>query len=205
MKTKLTLWMGLGMFCLASMFSGCQSSKIAYGNSYYFKQTPKPVAENEPAVEEVAPVPSEKELKASVDKLATTNQDATVRLTEARQQLATVVAESNNPALKEGVARTRQLASDMKSEQLTKREPRATRKELRKEIRTLAKEFRHAAPDATNEIDRYLKYALILLGVALVLSIVSGVAGLGVLWILASLAGIASTVFFVLWLIEEFG
>ena len=40
MTTKLTLWTMLGMLCLATCFSGCQSSKIAYGNSYYFKQTP---------------------------------------------------------------------------------------------------------------------------------------------------------------------
>ena len=208
MKTKLTLWAALGMMFLACCFSGCQSSKIAYGNSYYFKQTPKPVAEprlSTPLAEQSAAPLAEGNLQASVEKDASSHNDAATRLQEARQQIATVVAESNNPALKASVARTQQLAGELKNDQLTRKETRATRKEIRKELRTLTREFRHAAPDATQELDQYLKYALILLGLALLLSIISGVAGLGVLWILASVAGIASAVFFILWLVEEVG
>lgn len=56
------------------------------------------------------------------------------------------------------------------------------------------------SPQATEKSRKYLRLWLILLGVAIVISI------LGVfvpfLWIIGSLAGLASLVFFVLWIIE---
>ncbi len=198
MTTKLTLWTVLGMLCLATGFSGCQSSKIAYGNSYYFKQTPRPVT---------PPTATEKaNLKASLEKQGLTEEAAATKLKEAQEQLDAVVAKSENSALQTSVARTKQLAREMKGEQLTRREKRAKRKELRQELRTLAKEFKNAAPEETQDIDRNLKLALILLGAALVLSIIAGATytgGYGILWLLATLAWLAGVVFFVIWLVEE--
>lgn len=202
MRTKRTWWALIGIVCLAYGFSGCQSSKIAFGNSYYFKQTPRPekVAEPSPSAEPTASVP---EQTATASREKTNENSAAVRLQEARQELATALKENRNPALNASVERTRQLGREIKSQTLTKPEKRAKRRELRKEMRTLTKELRHTAPKAVQEIDRQLRLAIILWGVAIILSILSGVAGLGVLWILASIAGIAGTVFFILWLVEE--
>ncbi|MGB3778209.1 MAG: hypothetical protein WA960_07605 [Tunicatimonas sp.] len=195
MTTKLTLWMALSIFCLAVGFSGCQSSKIAYGNSYYFKQTPRPVAP-----------PTAKEtdnLKASLEKQGLTEQSLTAKMEEAREQLDEAVTKSENSAFQASVARTKQLAREMKGEQLTRKEVRGKRKELRQELRTLAKEFKNASPEETKAIDRNLKLAIIFLGVALILSILAGsTPGYGVLGLLATIAIIVSVVFFVLWLLE---
>lgn len=199
MTNKLTLWTMLGMLCLATCFSGCQSSKIAYGNSYYFKQAPQPVAP--PTVQEQA------NLKASLEKQGITEEALTTKMAEAREQLDAVVAKSENSALQNSVARTRQLAREMKGEQLTRKEVRGKRKELRQELRTLAKEFRTASPEQTQALDRYLRLALILAAAALILTILAGATssgtGLGILGLFATLAWIAAVVFFVLWLIEE--
>jgi hypothetical protein len=199
MTTKLTLWTGLGMLCLATCFSGCQSSKIAYGNSYYFKQTPRPVAP--PTAQEKA------NLKASLEKQGLTEESLNTKMKEAREQLDEVIAKSENSALQASVARTKQLAREMKGEQLTRKEVRGKRKELRQELRVLAKEFRNAAPEETQDIDQNLKLALILLGAALVLSIIAGATAnpgsFGIIWLLATLAWIAGVVFFVIWLVEE--
>ena len=195
MTTKLTLWTGLGMLCLATCFSGCQSSKIAYGNSYYFKQTPRAVTP--PTAAEQA------NLRASLEKQGLTEEAVATKMAEAREQLDEVVAKSENTALQASVARTKQLAREMKGEQLTRKEVRGKRKELRQELRTLAKEFRNAAPEETQDIDRNLRLALILWGGGIVLSIISGIAGLSALWVVASLVFLAGTVFFVLWLIDE--
>ena len=198
MTTKLTLWTGLGMLCLATCFSGCQSSKIAYGNSYYFKQTPRPVT---------PPTATEKaNLKASLEKQGLAEEAVATKMAEAREQLDEVVAKSENTALQASVDRTKQLAREMKGEQLTRKEVRSKRKELRQELRVLAKEFKNAAPEETQDIDRNLKLALILLGAALVLSIIAGATytgGYGILWLLATLAWLAGVVFFVIWLVEE--
>ena len=183
------------MFCLAVGFSGCQSSKIAYGNSYYFKQTPRPVAP--PTAREKA------NLKASLEKQGLTEEAVATKMKEARTQLDEVVAKSENTALQASVARTKQLARQMKGKQLTRKEVRGKRKELRQELRTLAKEFKNASPEETKAIDQNLKFAIIFLGVALILSILAGsTPGYGVLGLLATIAIIVSVVFFVLWLLE---
>ena len=188
------------MLCLAAGFSGCQSSKIAYGNSYYFKQKPRPVAP--PTAEEKA------SLEASLEKQGLTEQLPTGKLAEAREQLDEVIAKSESSALQASVDRTKQLAREMKGEQLTRKEVRGKRRELRQELRTLSKEFRNASPAETQDIDKNLKLALILLGAALILSIIAGATysgGYGILALFATLAWIAGVVFFVIWLIDEVG
>ena len=200
MKTKSMLWVGVFLLTVCTFFSSCQSSKIAFGNSYYFKQTPKPVTKT-PAT----PV-KESALEASITIEDVSNEDVKVKMEEAQQQIATLVEKSNNPALKKSVNRTQELAKEIKSDQLTKKEVRAKRKELRKEIKTLTKEFKNASPEEKNEIDRNLKLAIIFFGVALILSIIGGVSTVGALfWVLSSIAWIVGIVFFVIWLINEVG
>ena len=199
MNTKfMMLWAGVFFLSAAILFSSCQSSKIAYGNSYYFKQTPKSV--EKPSAEPA----KESTLEASIEIEDISSEDVATKMEEARQQITTIVEESNNSALKESVNRSQQLAKDLKSDQLTKKEIRGKRKQLRKEIKTLSKEFKNAAPDETNDLDRNLKLALILFGVALILSILAGAGGgASILWIFSSLAWIAGIVFLILWLIND--
>jgi cation transport ATPase len=200
MYIKFMLWAGVLLLSATFLFSSCQSSKIAYGNSYYFKQTTKPV--EKPSAEPV----KESTLEASIEIEEISSEDVATKMEEAQQQISTIVEQSNNPALKESVTRTQQLAKEMKNDQLTKKEVRAKRKELRKEIKTLTKEFKNAAPEEKNEIDRNLKLALIFFGVALILSIIGGVSTVGtIFWVLSSIAWIAGIVFFVIWLINEVG
>ena len=198
--TKLTTWALLCAFGLVCLFSSCQSSKVAYGNSQYFKQTPRPVAP--PTAQEKA------NLKASLEKMVADKPAVAARMEEARQQLSEVIAKDENTALRASVDRTKQLAREMKSEQLTRKEVRGKRKELRQELRVLAKEFRTASPEQTQDLDQYLKTSLILVAAALLLSIIAAVTvnagGISVIFgVLGALAWVAALVFFIIWLVEE--
>ena len=197
--TKLTTWALLCAFGLVCLFSSCQSSKVAYGNSQYFKQTPRPVAP--PTAQEKA------NLKASLEKMVADKPAVAARMEEARQQLSEVIAKDENTALRASVDRTKQLAREMKSEQLTRKEVRGKRKELRQELRVLAKEFRSAAPEQTQDLDQNLKVSLILVAVALLLSIIAAATsatGISAIFaILGALAWVAALVFFIIWLVEE--
>ena len=195
MTTKLTLWVMLCVVALAGLFSGCQSSKIAYGNSYYFKQTPKQLT----VPEEVAPL--SRELQVSREQLALVQRDPSALIEQAQQQLLTAVEKTDNEQLKERASRMNRIADEMKGQTMTKKEARAKRKELRKELRGLAKEYRNMAPNETNDLDQNLKIALILLGVSLLFFILG--AFIGVLGIIGLLALLASLVFFIIWLVNE--
>ena len=199
MTTKLTLWVMLCVVALAGLFSGCQSSKIAYGNSYYFKQTPKPVAEKSAAAEAVAPL--SRELQVSNEQLALIQRDPSALIEQAQRQLLAAVEKTDNEQLKEQASSMNRIADEMKGQTLTKKEARAKRKELRKELRGLAKEYRNMAPSETNDLDQNLKIALILLGVSLLFFILG--AFVGVLGIIGLLALLASLVFFIIWLVNE--
>ena len=197
MTTKLTLWVTLGGLVLASLFSGCQSSKIAYGNSYYFKQTPRSV--DKKVTEQVAPLSSN--LQVSREQLALAQRDPKALLEQAQQQLLAVVEENNNGPLKESAVRMNQMANELKGQTMTKKEVRAKRKELRKELKNLAKEYRSMAPNQTNDLDQNLKASLILLAASILFFILAIIAP--VLGIIGLLALLAALVFFIIWLVEE--
>ena len=197
--TKPTLWIAVCVVALAGMFSGCQSSKIAYGNSYYFKQSPKATANPSVTIDKVAP--SSAELQVSSHPEQMTQRDASVLLEKAQAQLQEVAEKSDNVALKESTERFNKTVNSIKGQELTKKEARTKRKELRKELRTLTKEYRNLAPAETNDLDKNLKVGLILLGVGLVLLILGAfVPVIGLLGVLSMVAGL---VFFVIWLATE--
>ena len=181
MMTKPTLWIAVCVLALAGIFSGCQSSKIAYGNSYYFKQNPKPEA--------AAPVneqaPGSDKLYASAERQQLTQRDAGVLLKQAQAQLLEVADRSNSEALKESAQRFNRTVNSMKGQEMTNKETRAKRKELRKELRTLAKEYKAAAPDETQDMDKRLLLSIIFGGAGLIFLFVVPV--LGLLLIIASL------------------
>lgn len=195
--TKLTLWATLCVLTLAGLFSGCQSSKIAYGNSYYFKQTPKPVAEKPKATGEVVPLSDE--LQVSREQLALAQRNPNALIEQAQRQLLAAVEETDNEKLKESASRMNRTANEMKGQELTKKEIRAKRKELRKEMQTLAKEYRNMAPNKTNDLDQNLRISLILLVAGLVLLIIPTALTI----IVGSLAFIAGLIFLIVWLVTE--
>ena len=194
MYTKPIFGVILIALCVSAMLSGCQSSKIAYGNSYYFKQAPRTTAPSE--VQPVV-VPSEvpKTLEVS---LQSDVQSPESMIEKAQAQLESAIAKSENEALKAQAKRVSQLAQSMQQEDVSAREKRVQRKELKKEIKQLKKQI-HMAPDETNELDRNLKIALILLIAGLILGLIP-VLPLQVIGWLAFLAGL---VFLIIWLVNE--
>ncbi|MEM9829457.1 MAG: hypothetical protein AAF944_02405 [Bacteroidota bacterium] len=200
MHTKPLLWVLLLTLSSSIMFSSCQSSKVAFGNSYYFKQTPKSIDQASVAsmLEEVEKVtPQGAELYTSLNQEMVSERDAEALIEQAQQQLLAAVEKTDNTELKEKTARMSQLASEMNGQEFTKKEKRAKRKEVRKEVRSLVKEYKSMSPNEVNDMDKKLKTALILFGVGLILLFIPIIGVLGLLSIIAGL------VFFIIWLIEE--
>ena len=198
--TKLTTWALLCAFGLVCLFSSCQSSKVAYGNSQYFKQTPRAVAQDLPPVQETEPVEQQK-LYASVLE-AVTNRDANMLVERAQKNLSAAVERSNNADLKEKAQRMNKLAASMKEGQLTKKEARAKRKELKKEVRSLTKEYKAMSPNATQDLDQGLKLSLILAGAGLLFLIIGGAVGGsagGIVALLGLLALVGGIVALIIW------
>ena len=197
--TKLTTWALLCAFGLVCLFSSCQSSKVAYGNSQYFKQTPRAVTQDLP-VQETEPVEQQK-LYASVLK-AVTNRDANMLVERAQKNLSAAVKRSNNADLKEKAQRMNELAASMKEGLLTKKEARAKRKELKKEVRSLTKEYKAMSPNATQDLDQGLKLSLILAGAGLLFLIIGGAVGGsagGIVALLGLLALVGGIVALIIW------
>ncbi len=190
MKHKHLLSLLVCVLALAGGLSGCQSSKIAYGNSYYFKQTPRPVAAATDKVETQTPA------------YASTQAEAPTRGAE---ELLTQAEQHVSGQVQVHVQRMKELAKERKNPSLTRAEKRANRRELKQEIRSLAKEYRNMSPEAKQEIDKNLRLALIFFGVAVILSIISTVAATSALWILSSIAWVVGVVFLILWLVDELG
>lgn len=195
MRITSVLWGVLLAMGIATLFSGCQSSKVAYGNRYYFKQTPRPVAveKSDPVSEVQSSVPEELQVSLQPELLAEES-----KVTQAQAQLEKAIAKSNNEDLKKQATRVNRLAEAMKVENSSERDKKEQRRELRKELKQLKKELR-AAPNETNDMDRNLRIALILLVAGLVLGLIP----LGPLNIVGWIAFVAGLVFLIIWLVNE--
>jgi len=215
MNLKSPLYLVISLIAISLLFSRCQSSKIAYGNSYYFKQTPKPTAKTK---EQAAPldkleVPEtleslglpEEEVLASVDQ-PERRATALRLMAEAKEKIDENLAEG---PLRERVEHLGELAESANNENLNRKERRAFRKELKQEVKTLAKELKETySPnnsEEVNDLDRNLKISLILLAAGLLFSILGVIGGaVGTIFvILGTLAFVAGIVFFIIWLVEE--
>lgn len=212
--SKLTYFALCSALVIACIFSSCQSSKIAYGNSYYFKQTPKKIAPSQEVTDRVAApekVSSESissaDLQVSVASKIQKPEKVETMIETAQQQLAENLEKSGNEHLKKRVSRINKLAASAKDQDLTKKEVRAKRREIRKEIKLLAKEYREtAAPQregGLDDLDKNLRLAIIFWGVGLILSIVTAATYVPALGIIAGLAWLAGSIFFIIWLVEE--
>ena len=193
MTIKPTLWALLCVVVLAGLFSGCQSSKIAFGNSYYFKQAPKTVKQDIPSIDKLDTHGTD--LYASLEREVLVERDASNLLKQAQQQLQVAVDKSDNEQLKASASRMSELAGEMNGQMLTKKETRAKRKELRKELRSLAKEYKAMSPNKANDMERSLLLSIIFGGAGLLFLFIVPV--LGLLFLLASI------VLLVIWAANE--
>ena len=194
-------------FATAFLFTGCQSSKIAYGNSYYFKQQPRSTpVDKVKAPEKVASLGVKDEvLLASIQHQVRQHQDPESLMKKARQKLDEQLAQTDRTHLQERVRRVSALATSANT--LNRQEKRARRKEIRQELKALAKEFKRSPQSSSDldDLDPNLRKAIIFWGVGLILSIIGAVTITSFIWILASIAWLVGSVFFILWLVEEFG
>ena len=191
---------------ITSLFTGCQSSKIAYGNSHYFKQQPRSTSVSKDKVpERVASLGLKNEtLLVSIQQEVKQHKDTKSLMAEAEQKLNEQLAQTGNTHLQERIGRVSELATSV-SESANRQEKKAKRKEIRQEIKALAKELKSAPHSSSDldDLDPYLKKAIIFWGIGLVLSIIGAATITSFVWILASIAWLVGSVFFILWLVEE--
>lgn len=207
MTLRTTMWLFLCILCTASLLTGCQSSKIAYGNSYYFKQTPKPVHQAQVgAATEATPktedTPKSTELLVANEEVHTSPKDVETLVEHAQQQMVEMAEKSNSEALKEKAYKVNNINTSIKEGNLSKKDMRAKRKELRQEMRSLIKEYK-AAPESVNQMDQTLRLSIILGVAGLLLLIIGGaVAGSagGIIALLGFLALIGGLVALIIWI-----
>lgn len=153
----------------ASLLFSCESSKIAYGNSYYFKQSPKKLSSTS---------------KAPVA-------DQLVASTEIKSPETSSVEEKINSSLTDVLALAKKHEKlenkiHLEKEALTRverksfrQERRENKREMRKELKKLVREYR-SAPDAVKEklsnkeVTGNLRTGIIIGAVGLILLIIGG-------------------------------
>lgn len=204
MTIKSMLWVLISTLCVACMLASCQSSKVAYGNSYYFKQTPKPAVKPQPGPT-VEAIPKSDELYVTTEKASITQKEAEKFIAKAHRQMLEAAEKSDNKDLKEKAGKIDHLTRSIQEGNMSKKEMRDERRELRKEVRSLIREYR-SAPEEMHEMDRTLRLTLILAGIGLLLLIIGGVAGYtvagGVFAILGFLALTGALVTFIIWAVN---
>lgn len=169
----------------ASFLSSCESSKIAYGNSYYFKQTPKKIAARET---------KEQDLVASIEKESADVLSVDEKVKESLGHVVTLARE--NEELK-STLRTEKRELSHPEKKLIKQERRENKRAMRKELKTLIKEYRAAPKEVKEsfsleeeEVTGYLRTGIILSIVGLLLMILGGGSVLGVIGVIALVAGL---------------
>lgn len=202
MMTKLPLWLGMFGLAVAGMLSGCQPSKIAYGNSYYFRQSPRPKVPPSPSEKNVmiAERPDPSVLYVSTQGRAKEGFTPASAVGKSRQQTRQSVDAGKNEYLKQPARRGDALATAVQEGSLSKRKKRTQRRALRKELRHLVKEY-HAVPNATHDMDKGLLLSIILMAGGLLFLIIgatvyaSGIGGvIALLGILALVGGLITLI-----------
>ncbi|WKN43836.1 hypothetical protein [Tunicatimonas pelagia] len=132
----------LAIACLAvGLFSSCQSSKIAYGNSYYFKATPKAVPQKEVS-------PETQQVIASVEKVPMKEVSATERKEALEQKITNL--QHHQKQIEETQAALDQ-ASTAQEKREVRRQQRAEKKAFRQELKQLTREIRTAPQEVQKE------------------------------------------------------
>ncbi len=213
MNVRSTIGLMISLLAITMLFSQCQSSKIAYGNKYYFKQSPrteKAVASavtRPEAPEKVIPQgPTEESIiTASVNHRIIKQESPQQMMQEAKAQLEANLDAGEKALLKQRAEKIQNLAMSAKDKQLDRRERRAFRKEMKEEMKSLAEDFNSITESkdssAFDDLDENLRKAIIFWAIGLGISIVG--VFIPFIWILASISYLVGTIFFILWLVEE--
>lgn len=156
----------VGGLSLMMLFSSCETSKIAYGNSYYFKATPKKsfqALENQEVVDE-------KLMVSLIDEAPAVQIEEKVEMVEQKIAYLQSVQAEREALLSEGDALSRTEKKELLLQEKT------TRKELRKEVKALVKEYKQAPQQTTNssDISGNTRTGIIIGAAGLVLLIIGG-------------------------------
>ncbi len=164
------LLLSLAVLALTVTFlASCESSKIAYGNSYYFKQTPKKI--NQPPA------------AATQEALASVAQNSPASLTtdeKVKQSYHKLVTLAEDQAKLTQTLRTEKKEMTRSEKKDLRQEKRANKREMRKELKTLIQEYRAASPQDTKEalsakaVSGNLRTGIIIGAVGLILLIIGG-------------------------------
>ena len=160
----------LSLSILASLLmfsSACETSKIAYGNSYYFKATPKPDVKAE-----TVSVPQADKLEVNLKKDAGSLPDFENRVLEVEQKIEKL--KSTQQKLEEAKEASSELSRSEKRKLV--KEEKDQRKAIKKEVKSLAKEYKQS-PERLEELEKVsgnLRTGIILGAVGAVLVIIGG-------------------------------
>ncbi|MGB3587390.1 MAG: hypothetical protein WBA23_12660 [Tunicatimonas sp.] len=150
--------------CLAAIFfSSCQSSKIAYGNSYYFKATPK-------ATPQKAILSETKPAIASLKKVPVKVPSATERNEAIVQKISNL---QNHQTQLEETQTALNQATTAREKREVRRQQRGKKKVIRQELKQLSRELRAAPEEVQKEnLSKNGRLGLIFAAIGLVLLLV---------------------------------
>ncbi|MEK6477888.1 hypothetical protein WJR50_10150 [Catalinimonas sp. 4WD22] len=200
--TKITLSLSLSLIALV-FFSSCESSKIAFGNSYYFKQTPKPVTQAEEnsaseatstlAEEQVksVEVPDKTKVYASTEAIAAEKSiKEKIEKVEKRIERVKALNELEQKNEESKVTLSKAYKKELRKEQ------RVEKRELKKEIKALAKEYKKAPEEVKEQmaVSGNTRTGIILGAAGLILLIIGG----PILWTLGTILVVVGLVLILL-------
>lgn len=176
MKFFSKLFFSLMIAATVGTLSSCNTSKIAYGNDYYFKAKPKEVNDFQKAV----PDPEAGELLATknVEANITVNEPSfdkssiAKRIKKAEQDLQEQVSTYQEASMKAEIKEKVKIIGDKQNTRLN----RAQRKHLRKEIKSAIKSHKQA-PQATEKgtgVSKNTRTGIILGAAGVVLVLIGG-------------------------------
>jgi hypothetical protein len=200
MNLKSVILLALSMSCLSVSFTSCTSNKAAFGNAYYFKQTPRTTAEKLPP-SRVEPLPESHQLSAMSAQLPANDRDVKALMDNARKKLMKIAGERKNEKVKASSEKISALTESIEKGELSKKEIKSQRKELRKELKNLKKEYKSMAPEETQEMDNLILLTIILAAGGLVFILLSGI--VPALGIIGLLALIGSLVTLIIWAAKQ--
>jgi len=187
--------------CVLVLFSSCESSKVAFGNAYYFKQTPKSVAQAPKT--DSAPLEKAEAIEILEHE---SSEEATEAFVSTENVAAVKSIEKKVEQVKEKMMKVKELQAEEKTaanvnlskaeKKALKKERKAEQKELKKEIKALAKEYKSAPEEVKKQADvtGNLRTGIILGAAGLILLII----GTPVLYAIGTVLVILGLVFVLL-------
>jgi phage-related tail protein len=167
------------LFSGALLFSSCESSKIAYGNSYYFKQTPKKMSKKQLTSEES--MTSNHQENSEAQKTGSKEAYVSTEVMDAEKSIQEKIEKVEQKIEKMKVLEEQKQERQNHSISLSKAEKKAFKKEkkavqkaLKKEVKALAKEYKKAPEEVKkqNDVSGNLRTGIILGAAGLVLLII---------------------------------